>query len=203
MPPPKDPAKLAAYKERQSADQRGRKRSPESIAKTAAANRIRWQDAGRKEEQSRRSKEYWSDPDRRAEQTAKQKEASNRPERVEHMRQVTKKRYEDPEAHRVQSDMAKDRGFGKWNKGAGWRRNPGVRASIEAKAWTVAVLERDNHTCQDCGCTDDIVTHHIKEWKDHVELRFDVSNGVTLCRSCHGKRHYPKGKPVAIRNRST
>jgi hypothetical protein len=30
-----------------------------------------------------------------------------------------------------------------------------------------------------------INAHHIWPWAEHPELRYDVSNGVTLCVSCH------------------
>jgi len=63
-----------------------------------------------------------------------------------------------------------------------------LRATPEYKAWRLAVYERDHWTCQDCGkhCgRKDIVAHHIKSFKDYPELRYEVSNGITLCRKCH------------------
>lgn len=55
------------------------------------------------------------------------------------------------------------------------------------KIWRKAVFERDNYTCVNCnkkGCY--IEADHIKPWARFKELRFDVSNGQTLCKKCHG-----------------
>jgi len=52
------------------------------------------------------------------------------------------------------------------------------------------VFERDEHTCQDCGQRGGkLNAHHIKSYIDHVELRLDVDNGITLCCDCHKLRH--------------
>lgn len=61
------------------------------------------------------------------------------------------------------------------------------------KNWRTSVFERDNYTCQWCrarsGNGKEVVLNadHIKPWKDYPELRFDVSNGRTLCVTCHRK----------------
>lgn len=53
--------------------------------------------------------------------------------------------------------------------------------------WRTAVLERDNYTCQKCGTKEKVQAHHIKSYNDYPDLRFVVSNGQTLCLSCHRK----------------
>ncbi len=58
------------------------------------------------------------------------------------------------------------------------------------KEWRLAVYRRDNFTCQMPGCIAKgfkakIQAHHIKRWVDFPELRFQISNGVTLCKRCH------------------
>jgi 5-methylcytosine-specific restriction endonuclease McrA len=56
--------------------------------------------------------------------------------------------------------------------------------------WRDAVKDRDNYTCQRCGTTEGRMhSHHIKGWRDHPELRYDVANGITLCPVCHGRLH--------------
>lgn len=51
------------------------------------------------------------------------------------------------------------------------------------------VLERDNHKCVNCGETSNLEVHHIYSFKNHLELGDDVSNGITLCKSCHQEYH--------------
>lgn len=66
-----------------------------------------------------------------------------------------------------------------------------IRGRIEYKEWRQAVFARDNWTCQDCGKRGSrtIHAHHIKEFAKYPDLRFEVSNGVTLCKPCHENRH--------------
>jgi len=58
--------------------------------------------------------------------------------------------------------------------------------TIKYKRWRSDVFQRDNWTCQTCnnrGCQ--LEVHHIKSWRDFPTLRFDIDNGVTLCKECH------------------
>lgn len=36
--------------------------------------------------------------------------------------------------------------------------------------------------------------HHIKNWKDNEDLRYDVDNDITLCEKCHTRFHSMYGK---------
>lgn len=51
--------------------------------------------------------------------------------------------------------------------------------------WRKAVLEKDHYACTLCGRKDQLHCDHIKPWKEHKELRYDVSNGRVLCKFCH------------------
>jgi hypothetical protein len=65
-----------------------------------------------------------------------------------------------------------------------------IRASEEYAEWRKKVFERDNYTCQYEGCIQKggiLHAHHIKPFAEFPLLRFDVSNGVTLCEKHHSK----------------
>jgi hypothetical protein len=65
-----------------------------------------------------------------------------------------------------------------------------IRETKQYNEWRKSVYTRDNWTCQECFVKQKHpVAHHIKTFKDYPELRFDVSNGKTMCRSCHKKIH--------------
>ena len=64
------------------------------------------------------------------------------------------------------------------------------RDSFVYREWRSAVFGRDGYRCQDCGINSrDLQAHHIEPWARCPERRFDVSNGITLCASCHAMRH--------------
>lgn len=56
------------------------------------------------------------------------------------------------------------------------------------REWRTSVFEHDHYTCQNCGQIGGrLQAHHIKPFKGHPELRYELSNGLTLCVSCHSK----------------
>jgi 5-methylcytosine-specific restriction endonuclease McrA len=71
----------------------------------------------------------------------------------------------------------------------GQKKERGQQMSRAAyRDWRTAVYARDDWTCRQCGARSNGVylnAHHIKQWSLHPELRYDVSNGITLCRPCH------------------
>jgi 5-methylcytosine-specific restriction endonuclease McrA len=64
-----------------------------------------------------------------------------------------------------------------------------LRSSHQSREWSKEVRARDGHKCVECGATGKLHAHHIKPWKNHPELRWDISNGATLCPPCHQKAH--------------
>jgi len=79
-----------------------------------------------------------------------------------------------------------------------------LRRSFEYKEWREKVFERDNYTCQNCGDKQgrNLEAHHIKDFVLYPELRFEVSNGLTLCKKCHKKTENwgMKGKKIVYTN---
>jgi 5-methylcytosine-specific restriction endonuclease McrA len=64
--------------------------------------------------------------------------------------------------------------------------NQKIRASERYKAWRKSVFERDGYTCVWCGqCGGTLHADHIKPFSTHKTLRFELSNGRTLCVDCH------------------
>ncbi len=75
-----------------------------------------------------------------------------------------------------------------WNKGLGTisSENEKARKTKQARDWRIAVFERDNYTCQECGERGgELNADHIKQFAYHPELRYDINNGRTLCVDCH------------------
>ena len=74
-----------------------------------------------------------------------------------------------------------------WKGGKG-RESKILYGSRMYKQWRRQVFQRDNYFCQFCGIKGTYLeAHHIKSWADYPELRFDLNNGMTLCKECHRK----------------
>lgn len=64
------------------------------------------------------------------------------------------------------------------------------RQSNRLRAWSRSVKERDGFCCVRCGASGGYLhSHHIKSFSSFPDLRFEVSNGETLCVTCHGVEH--------------
>lgn len=82
-----------------------------------------------------------------------------------------------------------------WKHGAKSHREE--RYSFEYREWRRNVFARDNYTCQKCGAHNhrgngvavQLEAHHIKNWKDNPDCRYDENNGITLCINCHNRFH--------------
>uniref|UniRef100_A0A6M3IGK6 Homing endonuclease n=1 Tax=viral metagenome TaxID=1070528 RepID=A0A6M3IGK6_9ZZZZ len=88
----------------------------------------------------------------------------------------------------------KNSGPNHWNwKGGINSENRLERNSSKHKEWMHSVFRKDGWTCQRCGYKgQSLVAHHIEAWSKNKELRYEASNGITLCRSCHCQMHNPR-----------
>lgn len=69
-----------------------------------------------------------------------------------------------------------------------WRNKSSRNMSDPAYAkFRKEVRRRDGNKCQwpSCGSKKNLQVHHIRKWSDFPSLRFDVLNGITLCKRCH------------------
>lgn len=71
-------------------------------------------------------------------------------------------------------------------KGGVTKESEMIRHSREYVAWRLSVFERDKFTCVLCGKRGgDLQADHVKPFSTHRQLRFELSNGRTLCVNCH------------------
>lgn len=79
------------------------------------------------------------------------------------------------------------------NRNPNWKggispENKRLRMSARFREWRESVFKRDNFTCQICfERGGELHPDHIKQFAYFPELRFQINNGRTLCKSCHMK----------------
>ena len=74
-------------------------------------------------------------------------------------------------------------------------KNTLIRQSAEGKQWRIDVMAKANFTCDNCNVRGkSLVAHHLEAFHCNPELRFDINNGVCLCRDCHAEFHTQYGK---------
>jgi len=59
------------------------------------------------------------------------------------------------------------------------------------REWMKTVKNRDEWKCKisNSDCDGRLEAHHILNWVDYPELRYQVNNGITLCHA-----HHPRGR---------
>jgi len=65
-------------------------------------------------------------------------------------------------------------------------RKRGHYTDWQYNEWRTIVFERDDYTCWICETKGGkLQSHHFKNWFDFPKLRYNIKNGLTLCKFCH------------------
>ena len=92
----------------------------------------------------------------------------------------------------MRNKLSKDR---KGHKGSNWKGGVSpihkrIRNSSQFARWRESVYQRDDWTCQKCfNRGGKLHPHHIFNFSERDELRFETDNGITFCESCHYAFH--------------
>jgi hypothetical protein len=60
--------------------------------------------------------------------------------------------------------------------------------------WSHEVKRLGHFSCAICGKRGELNAHHLNGWNWAIEERYDIANGVCLCKSCHDDFHFRHGK---------
>jgi 5-methylcytosine-specific restriction endonuclease McrA len=130
--------------------------------------------------------------------------ANKSPEKSEASRKKANKQWSDKRSRQklikgieARSKSPEWRNSSHFQRGAANPRYTGYREERESgrvryeyKKWRTDVFKRDNYTCQNCYVRGGkLAAHHIQHWAKFPELRYVLSNGLTLCESCHKEVH--------------
>ena len=78
-----------------------------------------------------------------------------------------------------------------WKGGAEFRKlNEHKHLCSKYKSWMALVKNRDNWKCKIANkdCRGRLEAHHILNWVDYPELRYEINNGITLCQAHHPRK---------------
>jgi len=78
-----------------------------------------------------------------------------------------------------------------WKGGLAFRK-PNEKKHLSSKymGWVGSVKSRDGWKCKiaNSDCNGRLEAHHILNWTDYPELRYEINNGITLCQAHHPKK---------------
>lgn len=68
------------------------------------------------------------------------------------------------------------------------------------RAWSKEVKKRDNWTCviHNSECSGRLESHHILNWLEYPDVRYNINNGVTLCHFHHPKNREQEADFIGI-----
>jgi 5-methylcytosine-specific restriction endonuclease McrA len=82
-------------------------------------------------------------------------------------------------------------------KSPNWRggKMRNKQGNTKYRHWRKKIFERDDWTCQHCGKRGVYLeAHHTHSWAHFPNERYNLENGITLCKECHKETDNYKGK---------
>lgn len=118
----------------------------------------------------------------------------NSKDAIEKIREKAKGRGHSLESRLKMSEQRKGDRHWHW-EGGKTSDNLRIRNGIEIKLWRQAVFSRDGWICKKCNKgSNKLNAHHIMPFRDFIELRTSIENGITFCKECHLEFHKVYGR---------
>ena len=77
-------------------------------------------------------------------------------------------------------------------------KRKGLAPSTLDKAWSLAVKTRDKFRCRVC-LGEGTDAHHVIHRGQNYGMKWDIENGITLCRKCHDRADTLNGRNEIIK----
>ena len=106
-------------------------------------------------------------------------------------RKFSEKHKENLSIAHLKSSQGKAENHWHWKGGIWNLKGDNKRNDPKYQRWRRSVKLRDKQTCRlkDNNCSGRLEVHHIKGWAKYPKLRYEIKNGITLC-----KFHHPRKK---------
>ena len=88
----------------------------------------------------------------------------------------------------------------RWIKDRTQLKKNDERNDMAYQEWRKQVWLRDNFKCKIANqdCEGKINAHHVLSWREYVELRYKINNGITLCHAHHPRKRVEEKRLVPV-----
>jgi 5-methylcytosine-specific restriction endonuclease McrA len=186
-------------REKNSIANRGRVKSPETLAKISATSKGRIVTRETREKISKALTGRPQNPESVAKSAASRR-GLPMSEKVRIALRASRLGHKDsPETKAKKSLRLRGEGNPNW-KGGVTPANSLIRWNREYECWRTTVFVRDDYVCQKCAAHSEkghavvLIAHHMDCFADFPEQRLDADNGITFCKKCHNEFHDRYGK---------